>query len=322
MKLFFLFSFLIFSLVSEGQPVGSVFQSQISRTPFLNWEYVYPDSSSAYQDTIEGIQRYFWSKKGEVNTQNIIYAYDYQSVIDGTLARDLYRDWNSFELDSVYAHGMFYQDNPDIGDAVNRFTDTILGSAWNEDYLEGDRIVTFEEVFMRKDFDFEPPLIVISYMKETVDTADYIPDTESDEGWVNDVNFDFSGSWIGRVNRYTFNIPQDSFTSMQFQDSMLQVYFKPLDSVTYQMLPDTVWQQGYDWKTTLNFTGENWKVKAEYFNPDWSDSNFLLSDQPDSIYFLVVVDPIQIKEYEMELDENEEFGWIWLFYRINAIKEE
>jgi len=103
---------------------------------------------------------------------------------------------------------------------------------------------------------------------------------------------------------------------------MLQVYFKPLDSVTYQMLPDTVWQEGYDWKTTLNFTGENWKVKAEYFNPDWSDSNFLLSDQPDSIYFLVVVDPVQIKEYEMELDENEEFGWIWLFYRINAIKEE
>ena len=209
MKMLFLAILFPISAISQ---TNDVFKSQISRTPFLYWEYVYPDSSSAYQDTIEGIQRYFWSKMGEINTQNIIYAYDYQSVIDGTIARDLYRDWNSFELDSVYAHNMFYQDNPDIGDAVNRFTDTILGSAWNEDYLEGDRIVIYEEVFVRIDFDFDPPLVVISYMKETVDTADYAPKTSSNNPTNVDEDFDFSGKWIGRVTRYTFDIPGDSFT--------------------------------------------------------------------------------------------------------------
>ena len=319
MKLFFSFLGLLTFFVGNAQN-SRVFKDQVFRTQHLNWEYVYADSSFAYQDTLEGIDRYFWSKKGKINSQTIIYAYDYQSVIDGTIAINVHRDWNSFDLDSTYAHSMFYQDNPNIGDSIHRFVDTILASAWNEDYREGDRMVIYEEVYIRVDYDYEEPLIVLSYMKKTVDTAEYVPDEDSNEGWVDDVDFDFTGSWIGKVNRYTFNLEQDSFTSMEYQDSMLQVYFQPLDSVSYQMLPDTVWHEGYDWKTTLNFTGDTWKVKAEYYNPDWSDSNLLLSDQADSIYFLVVVDPIQIEAFEMELADNEEFGWIWLFYRIKGIK--
>ena len=126
------------------------FKKQISRTPHLIWEYVYPDSLRAYQDTVEGIERYFWSSKGKMNIQNIIYAYDYESVVDGTLARDVYRDWNSFGLDSTYAHRMFYQDDPNIGDSIFAFKDTILGSSWNEDYEKDGYNVVFEEAFIRE----------------------------------------------------------------------------------------------------------------------------------------------------------------------------
>lgn len=317
-----LLSFLFF-VNANGQTQNDVFQDQISRTPFLNWEYVYPDSSRAYQDTIEGIQRYFWSKKGDkVHSENIIYAYDYQAVIEGTIARDVHRDWNSFGLDSIYAHNMLFQDNPNIGDSINRFTDTILGSAWNEDYVQEDRMVIFEDMFLRIDFGFEPPLLVLSYLKETVDTADYEPKTSSNNPTNVDEDFDFSGTWIGRVTRYTFDIPGDSFTYLEHQDSMLQVHFSSLDTGGYQMLPDTVWEEGLDWKTTFSYADNGWKVKAEYFNPDWSARNKVLSDHQDSIYYLVVVDPIQIDAFEMELNDDEEFGWIWLFYRIKGIKEE
>lgn len=51
-----LLSFLFF-VSANGQTQTDVFQDQISRTPFLNWEYVYADSSRAYQDTVEGIER-------------------------------------------------------------------------------------------------------------------------------------------------------------------------------------------------------------------------------------------------------------------------
>ena len=316
-----LLSFLFF-VNANGQTQTDVFQDQISRTPFLNWEYVYADSSRAYQDTVEGIERYFWSSKGTVNTQNIIYAYDYESVVNGTLGNDVYRDWNSFDLDSTYAHSMFYQDNPNIGDSILAFKDTILGSSWNEDYEESGFNVVFEEVFIRVEYGFESPLIVISYMKETVDTADYEANLEAALDEPLDEEFDFSGSWIGKVVRYTFDVPADTFLYMERQDSMLQVHFEALDTGGYEMVPDTVWHEGKNWTTTLNFQDGQWNVHARFYDPKWEASNVLVSDDPDSLFYLIVVDPVQVDAYEMELADNEEFGWIWLFYRIKGVKED
>jgi len=299
-----------------------VFENQVSRTQHLNWEYVYTDSSSAFQDTIEGIERYFWTSGTDTVKKQIVYTYDYHSVLDGSIDYDLYRDWNSFGLDSVYAHGMFFQDNPRIADSMKASQDTLLGASWNEDYRLGDRMVIFEDMFMRVEYGWEPPVVVISYLSKSVDTSVYEAETEPVNIKVSDNNFDFSGIWIGRVTRYVYDIPQDTFLSLQHQDSMLQVYFKPLDSVTYKMIPDTVWEQGYDWNTIMSFKNGNWVADAEYHNPDWSASSKLLSDHSDSLYYNIVVDPVQVDAFDMQLSEGEEFGWIWLFYRINAIKEE
>ena len=69
-----------------------VFENQVSRTQHLNWEYVFTDSSSAFQDTIEGIERYFWTSGIDTVKKQIVYTYDYHSVLDGSIDYDLYRD--------------------------------------------------------------------------------------------------------------------------------------------------------------------------------------------------------------------------------------
>jgi hypothetical protein len=103
---------------------------------------------------------------------------------------------------------------------------------------------------------------------------------------------------------------------------MLQVHFEGLDTGGYEMVPDTVWHEGKNWTTTLNFQDSQWNVHARFYDLKWKAFNVLVSDDPDSFYYLIVVDPVQVDAYEMELADNEEFGWIWLFYRIPGFKED
>ena len=87
----------------EAHP--DIFKQQISRTPFIQWEWADEDSVRAYQDTIGGITKFYF-KDYEDDGLYIFFSYFYtaDSVYDDKIAGQLIRDWQSIEMDSMYYH--------------------------------------------------------------------------------------------------------------------------------------------------------------------------------------------------------------------------
>ena len=57
-----------------------IFKQQISRTPFIQWEWADEDSVRAYQDTIGGITKMYFKDYEEVDYIFFSYFYNADSV--------------------------------------------------------------------------------------------------------------------------------------------------------------------------------------------------------------------------------------------------
>lgn len=127
------------------------FRAQIARTPHLEWEWSDQDSLSAIQDTIEGVFKMFYALYNEETKYERYYVYyDWELLIDGTLDKMLYRDWNAFDLDSGFAFPPLYHNNPAIADSLGEFKDTFLGYTWMEPYETATQKVEREEAYLEK----------------------------------------------------------------------------------------------------------------------------------------------------------------------------
>lgn len=127
------------------------FRAQIARTPHLVWEWSDQDSISAYQDTIEGVFKMFYALYDKETKYERYYVYyDWELVLDGTLDKMLYRDWNAFDLDSGFAFTPLYGLNPRIADSLGEFKDTFLGYTWTEPYETTTLDVEREDAFLEK----------------------------------------------------------------------------------------------------------------------------------------------------------------------------
>ena len=78
------------------------YKKQVSRTPYIIWDWVDEDSTRAYQDTIPGIMKFFHKDEFEGERwESVHYFYDEGECIQEKLLNSV-RDWNSFDLDTMY----------------------------------------------------------------------------------------------------------------------------------------------------------------------------------------------------------------------------
>lgn len=127
------------------------FKAQMSRTPFMNWVWADSDSLYAYQDTLEGVDRLFWGDyTGEESFERIYTIYDWDLIVDGTNDELLFRDWNSFDLDSGLAYPPLYQEHRSIADSLTGYSDTLMGYSWSESYENELESVRIEEVYLER----------------------------------------------------------------------------------------------------------------------------------------------------------------------------
>jgi len=143
-------------IVAQGQEVESAirrneFKAQMARTPFLIWDWADEDSVFAYQDTLEGVFRMFWGDyTGDEVFERYYVVYDWDKLVNGTNDELLFRDWNSFDLDSGIAFSPLYGENRSIADSLVFFTDTMMGYSWNESYEKDNKVVRIEEVYLER----------------------------------------------------------------------------------------------------------------------------------------------------------------------------
>lgn len=129
-----------------------IFKQQISRTPFVQWEWADEDSVRAYQDTIGGITKMYFKDFEDVDYTFFSYFYNADSVYDDKIARQLIRDWQSIEMDSMYYHDVLDEYTVHTGDSLRSDIRNFYGVNWNEPYqLDSKRAVTYEEANLKLD---------------------------------------------------------------------------------------------------------------------------------------------------------------------------
>ena len=80
------------------------------------------------------------------------YYYNADSVYDNKIARQMIRDWNSIEMDSMYYHDVLDEYNAHTGDSLRSDLRNFYGVNWNEPYqLYSARAVTYEEASLKLD---------------------------------------------------------------------------------------------------------------------------------------------------------------------------
>jgi len=143
-------------IVAQGQEEGfeyrrNEFKAQIARTPFLNWDWADEDSVFAYQDTLEGVFKMFWGDyTGDEVFERYYVVYDWEKLVNGVNDELLFRDWNSFDLDSGLAFAPLYGENKSIADSLALFSDTLMGYSWSESYENDNNEVRLEEVYLER----------------------------------------------------------------------------------------------------------------------------------------------------------------------------
>jgi len=134
-----------------GMDHRNEFKVQISRTPYLNWIWADSDSLYAYQDSIDGVLRFFIGDyTGEEAFERIYTVYEWDKILDGTNDELVFRDWNSFELDSGLAYPPLYQEHRSIADSLEGYSDTLMGYSWSESYENEEQRVRIEEVYLER----------------------------------------------------------------------------------------------------------------------------------------------------------------------------
>ena len=129
-----------------------IFKQQISRTPFVQWEWADEDSVRAYQDTIGGITKMYFKDYEDVDYTFFSYFYNADSVYDDKIARQLIRDWQSIEMDSMYYHDVLDDYTVHTGDSLRKDIRNFYGVNWNEPYqIDSARAVTYEEANLKLD---------------------------------------------------------------------------------------------------------------------------------------------------------------------------
>ena len=134
----------------EAHP--DIFKQQVSRTPFIQWEWAGIDSVRAYQDTIGGITKMYFKDYEDVDYIFFSYYYNADSVYDNKITRQMIRDWNSIEMDSMYYHDVLDEYNAHTGDSFRYDVRNFYGVNWNEPYqIDSTRAVTYEEASLKLD---------------------------------------------------------------------------------------------------------------------------------------------------------------------------
>jgi len=327
---------------AQEQPEDSVrtnaFIDQLSRTPYLQFEEANNTGFEAFQDSIDGIFKYFWKDYSEDNKiESFSYYYDFEGVLYGGLDKDLIRDWNSIDLDSMYAHDFIWQDE-NVGDSLRTDIRKTYGFGWNESYNNGKGYnVNSEDLVLKLDTLDETPYFAIHYWKDLYDTSYVEPSQLYDPYELNEKEmygvlrgFDLSGEWTGYVDNVVYDKNTlDPFTAYR-QDSMISISWVPnSDTTQYTMVPIVDYVREHEFKsggcsTELRMNEDStWTVFASYEDPTWSDMAKLVWVDMDTLRYIIEVGQPALEAMEHgDLSESQGFAWIWNFCRQTALKEE
>jgi len=326
-------------IVAQGQEEGAYpdnFKKQISRTPFMVWEWADADSVRAYQDSIDGMMKFFYKDFGDETLEYFSFFYDVDAVYDGSVTKQMINDWKSLDFDSMYYHD--FLDEYSVGSADSFKSDVrgLYGAMWNEPYQLDSQAVTFENAMLELDTLNDGTLIFhMSYLKVVEDTLlprrnqalyDHLEIDESEMFGVL-MNYDFSGQWLGRVYNVTYDLNSLDVLSSYTLDSMLIAEFEDQGGgLIRDLKPVEVFNHGAlsgTWDTQFRADEDSaMVVYANYYDPNWSDTAHLIWTDRDTLRYIIEVKEPALVEMGAELKEGQGFAWYWDFSRINGIKED
>ena len=315
-----------------------IFKQQISRTPFVQWEWADEDSVRAYQDTIGGITKFYSKDFEDVDYTFFSYFYNADSVYDDKIAKQLFRDWQSIEMDSMYYHDVLDGYTAHTGDSLRKDLRNYYGVNWNEPYqLDSTRAVTYEEASLKLDTLSDGEVVFfLFYVRWEEDTV--LPlngkegtydQMEMDEREMFGVlpHFDFSGQWLARVHNVVYDTATLDVLNAYTLDSMMLVEFVERDGgLRREILPVETYKEGAlsgGWSTEIVAKKDSVMiVHATYTDPDWDDKAKLIWVDFDTLRYIIDIDDVAHRAMGNEIESGQEFAWYWEYTRINGKKEE
>ena len=105
------------------------------------------------------------------------YYYNADSVYDNKITRQMIRDWNSIEMDSMYYHDVLDEYNAHTADSFQYDVRNFYGVNWNEPYqIDSTRAVTYEEASLKLDTLSDGKLVFnLFYVRWEEDTVLELP---------------------------------------------------------------------------------------------------------------------------------------------------
>ena len=327
-------------LAVQAQDAGhpDIFKQQISRTPFIQWEWADEDSVRAYQDTIGGITKMYFKDYEDVDYIFFSYYYNADSVYDNKIARQMIRDWNSLEMDSMYYHDVLVEYTAHTVDTLRSDLRNFYGVNWNEPYqLDSARAVTYEEASLKldtlSDGEVVFNLFYVRWEEDTVlplNTYDSIYDKlvlDEDKLLGVQPKYDFSGQWLARVHNVTYDNATMELLHAYTLDSMMTVEFIECDDgFKLKVVPVKTYNEGAlsgEWSTEFIMNEDSIIiVHASYTNPNWEDKAKLVLAEEDVLRYIVDIDEVAHEAMGNEVKPGQEFAWYWEYTRINLKIEE
>ena len=323
---------------AQDETHPDIFKQQISRTPFVQWEWADEDSVRAYQDTIGGITKFYSKDFEDVDYTFFSYFYNADSVYDDKIAKQLIRDWQSIEMDSMYYHDVLDGYTAHTGDSLRKDLRNYYGVNWNEPYqLDSTRAVTYEEASLKLDTLSDGEVVFfLFYVRWEEDTV--LPlngkegtydQMEMDEREMFGVlpHFDFSGQWLARVHNVVYDTATLDVLNAYTLDSMMLVEFVERDGgLRREILPVETYKEGAlsgGWSTEIVANKDSVMiVHATYTDPDWDDKAKLIWVDFDTLRYIIDIDDVAHRAMGNEIEPGQEFAWYWEYTRINGKKEE
>jgi len=323
---------------AQDETHPDIFKQQISRTPFVQWEWADEDSVRAYQDTIGGITKFYSKDFEDVDYTFFSYFYNADSVYDDKIAKQLIRDWQSIEMDSMYYHDVLDGYTAHTGDSLRKDLRNYYGVNWNEPYqLDSTRAVTYEEASLKLDTLSDGEVVFfLFYVRWEEDTVLPLKGTEGtydqmemDEREMFGVlpHFDFSGQWLARVHNIVYDTATLDVLNAYTLDSMMLVEFVERDGgLRREILPVETYKEGAlsgGWSTEIVANKDSVMiVHATYTDPDWDDKAKLIWVDFDTLRYIIDIDDVAHRAMGNEIEPGQEFAWYWEYTRINGKKEE
>ena len=323
---------------AQDETHPDIFKQQISRTPFVQWEWADEDSVRAYQDTIGGISKFYFKDFEDVDYTFFSYFYNADSVYDDKIAKQLIRDWQSIEMDSMYYHDVLDGYTAHTGDSLRKDLRNYYGVNWNEPYqLDSTRAVTYEEASLKLDTLSDGEVVFflfyVRWEEDTVlplNTYDSIYDKlvlDEDKLLGVQPKYDFSGQWLARVHNVTYDNATMELLHAYTLDSMMTVEFiESDDGFKLKVVPVKTYNEGAlsgEWSTEFIMNEDSIIiVHASYTNPNWEDKAKLVLAEEDVLRYIVDIDEVAHEAMGNEVKPGQEFAWYWEYTRINLKIEE